>query len=918
MLSAPRRGRVALIGNAAEGSFWDTAAVGRPADTEARPSGTVTFLFTDVEGSTRLWALDPSAMSASLRLHDSILRDAIEGHAGYVFTTAGDSFAAAFQDASVAASAAKAAQATLAQAVWPGPALLVRMGLHVGTAEERGGDYFGPDVNTTARVEAAGHGGQVLITDAVRSLAAIPASELTDLGVHRLRDVPEPLRLYQLGSESFRALRVVDPGLSNLPVRPTRLIGREADVAKVRTLLAVHRLVTITALGGSGKTRVAIAVGEAEIAHRTGGVWFVDLTAISRDDEVPSAVASAVGLNLSAGDTSAQVIRYLADKPALVILDNCEHVINGSATFVQRFLNARGAASILATSREVLDVDGEHNVALSPLTFDSVSSSAVRLFAERAGSADPTFVLDAGNTSMVAAICRRLDGLPLAIELAAARVTVMNVADLMVGLDNRFELLGQGRRGRTQHTLQATLDWSYDLLDPDEQRVLRRLGVFADGFDLPGVASVTDTPAPLALEVTRALIGKSLVVRADRNGTTRFRLLETVKAYAEQRLELAGELDDIRDRHLDYFDRAVAPRTRIIHAEIALSGRMWTDHRNLGASFDRAAAMGDWPRAGGLLLGAAGVYEVDAAFLDAVTMFDRVLENTAALEVDHVERLKAARLLFLGGCGDPRFAASYRELCHSSVSAVRAYAWTWAAWVNVYLGIRSDAEFDYAEVAASELEGGDSEPINATVRSNTMGVRGFAAAKVGDYEGAIFWYRQAVAANGAYPTVANVGAGLGGLALCQILNGQPAAALDTITLLESHKISWRRGDDLWALAYLALGDPEHAMHHVRLLTANTLTGRIWGEATNTLIVHGFVHAAENDPGRARQMFEHITSPTGTVGIIYAAHLARELGITDVLTRRILGHVSVGLDEQLARYADTLAALRTEAANHGWS
>lgn len=878
----------------------------------------MTFLFTDVEGSTRHWALDSAAMSASLRLHDSVLRSAIEGHAGYVFTTAGDSFAAAFQDASAATSAAKAAQQALAETAWPGPALRVRMGLHVGTAEERGGDYFGPEVNTTARVEAAGHGGQVLITEAVRSAAALPASELTDLGIHRLRDVPQSIRLFQLGHETFRALRVVDPGLSNLPVRPTRLIGREAEVAKIRMMLADHRLVTITALGGSGKTRVGIAVGEAEIAHRAGGVWFVDLTAISRDDDVPSAVASAVGLNLSASDTSAQVIRYLADKPALLILDNCEHLIYGCTTFVQKFLNTGGAASILATSREVLDVDGEQTVALAPLACDSASSPAVRLFAERAGSVDPTFVLDDANALMVAAICRRLDGLPLAIELAAARVTVMNLAELLAGLDNRFELLGHGRRGKPQRTLQATLEWSYDLLDPDEQRVLRRLGVFVDGFDLPGVASVTGTPPPLALEIISALIGKSLVVRADRSGTTRFRLLETVKAYAEQRLELVGESDAIRDRHLDYFEQAVAPHTRIIHAEMTLSSRMWPDLRNLGAAFDRAAAQGDWACAGGLLLAGAGVFEIDAAFLDAATMFDRVLDNDQYLDTDHVERLKAARLLFLGGSGDPRFGVAYRDLCHSSVSAVRAYGWTWAAWVNVYLGIRSDAEFDHAEDDVRELEGGDAEPINATVRSNIMGVRGFAAARVGDYDEAIAWYRQAVAANAAYPTVANVGAAWGGLALCQILNGQPAAALDNIKLLESHKISWRRGDDLWAMALFALGEPEQAMHHLRLLTTNALTGRIWGEAANTLVMHGFVHAAENNPDRARQLFEHISTPTGTTGIIYAAHLARELGISDVLTQRILGHVSVGMDEQLARYANTLAVLRSEAANRGWS
>lgn len=892
--------------------------MGRPDDNEHRPTGTVTFLFTDVEGSTRLWALDAAAMSASLRLHDRILRDAIVGHAGYVFTTAGDSFAAAFQHASDATAAAIAAQAALSESVWPGPALRVRMGLHVGTAEERGGDYFGPDVNTAARVEAAGHGGQVLITEAVRSTASLAASELTDLGVHRLRDVPASLRLFQLGHERFAALRVVDPGLSNLPVRPTRLLGREAEVAQVRMLLAEHRLVTVAALGGSGKTRVAIAVGEAELAHRSGGVWFVDLTAISRDEDVPSAVAGAVGLNLSAGDASAQVIRYLADKQALVILDNCEHVIEGCRTFVQRFITTRGATSLLATSREVLDVDGEHTVALAPLPFDSATSPAVRLFAERAGSVDPAFVLDAASTPVVAAICRRLDGLPLAIEFAAARVAVMSLAELVSGLDDRFALLGQGRRSRPQHTLQAALDWSYGLLDPDEQRVLRRLGVFVDGFDLAGVAAVTDTPTPVATEIIRALIGKSLVVRADHDGATRFRLLETVKAYAEQRLELAGESGVIRDRHLDHFDQAVTPRTRVIHAEMTLSGQMRADHRNLGTAFDRAAVTGDWPRAAGLILGAAGVFEVHAAFLEAVTLFDRVLEHGSALDVDQLERLKAARLLFLGGCGDPRFGTACRELCRSPVSAVQAYAWTWLAWVNVYLGVRPDAEFAHAQDAVDRLDGGDSAPIDVTVRSNIMGVRGFAAARAGDYDAAIDWYRQAVTANAAYPTVANVGAALGGLALCQILNGQPAAALDTIALLESHRISWRRGDDLLALAHLALGDREQAMHHVRLLTMSSLTGRIWGEAANTLVVHGFVHAAERNPDQARGLFEQITAPTGTIGIIYATHLARELGIADLLTQRILRHVGSGMDEQLARAATTSAALRTEATNRGWS
>ena len=245
-----------------------SSPVANSVDEERRPTGTVTFLFTDVEGSTRWWATDKEAMSASLQVHDAVLRRAIESNGGYVFTTAGDSFAAAFTRPTDAVCAAMDAQRALADATWPGPALLVRMGLHLGEAEERAGDYFGPVVNTAARVEAAGHGGQVLTTEAVRLAASI--ADAVDLGTHRLRDVAEPIRLFQLGDGTFPPLRVIDPGRSNLPARPTRLIGREDEVARVRGLLTEHRLVTITAVGGVGKTRLAIAIGESELAHRAG------------------------------------------------------------------------------------------------------------------------------------------------------------------------------------------------------------------------------------------------------------------------------------------------------------------------------------------------------------------------------------------------------------------------------------------------------------------------------------------------------------------------------------------------------------------------------------------------------------------------------------------------------------------------
>ena len=436
------------------------------------PTGTVSFLFTDVEGSTRLWAADEDAMSQSLRLHDTVLRHAIEAAGGYVFTTAGDSFAAAFSRASDAVRAATEAQLALGRAAWPGPTLSVRMGIHVGEAEERSGDYFGTVVNTAARVEAAGHGGQVLITDQVRTMAGIDA---LDLGIHRLRDVDEPMALFQVGPGDFPPLRVIDPWLSNLPERPTRLIGREDDVSKVRRLLGTHRLVTLNAVGGSGKTRLALAVGESELAHRPGGVWFVDLAAVMSEPEVPEAIAGAIGLSLRVGDPVDQIVGYLSEQVALVILDNCEHMVDAVAEFAHRFLEVAGKSSLLATSREMLDVEGERIYRVSPLASDGPTSPGVTLFLDRAMAIDPEFSINQSNEASISALCLRLDGIPLAIELAAIQVGVMTPAELLAGLDDRFQLLSGGRRRGRQRTLEATLDWSYDLLDADAQRVFLSL-----------------------------------------------------------------------------------------------------------------------------------------------------------------------------------------------------------------------------------------------------------------------------------------------------------------------------------------------------------------------------------------------------------------------------------------------------------
>jgi predicted ATPase len=513
---------------------------------------------TDVEGSTRLWAADSGAMSVSLRLHDVLVRGCIERHGGYVFATGGDGFVAAFQRTSDALDAAHAAQDALAAADWSaGPRLRVRMGIHVGEADERGGDYFGPVVNLTARVTEAGHGGQTLVTAVALAASGRGRDGMVDLGEHSVRDHPDPLHLFQLGDGTFPALRTSSVGVGSLPWPRTSLIGREADVGRIRRLLVSHRLVTLTGVGGCGKTRLAIEVSQREAPSHPQGVWFVDLAVVADDSAVPGGFAAALELRSDLRSSLVtQIATYLAPREAILVVDNCEHVINEVAQIIDVLLGAAPRLRVLATSREALELDGERSWRVPSLE-TGPDSAAVQLFIERASAAtgedlDPdSAILDA-----IAEIGQRLDGLPLAIELAAARTRTMSVPHIRDNLDDRFRLLSGGRRRsrQRQQTLEAAVQWSYDLLTADEQTLLRNLAVFQGGFDLTDVAAVVELPATRVLELLDALVAKSLVnVRRDRDQQLRYQLLETIRLFALARLLDAGEVVATRDRHLEHF-----------------------------------------------------------------------------------------------------------------------------------------------------------------------------------------------------------------------------------------------------------------------------------------------------------------------------------------------------------------------------
>ena len=524
-----------------------TAVVGRP----------TTFLFTDIEGSTRLLQELGSGYGAVLAEHHRILQAAIADEGGEIFGTEGDSFRASFADPASALRATLTAQRGLASCAWPtGVTIRVRMGLHVGDASfDPATSWIGLAVHKAARVSAAAHGGQVLVSDdlcaAVADACASDDVSFRDLGEHRLKDFSAPVRIFQVCAHGldgdFPPPRSQGSASHNLPNPTTSFVGREDERAEVFGLLDTTRLLTLTGTGGAGKTRLALRVAADVLDRYPGGVWFADLAAIDDAAQILGVVASATRtIDDGTADLVDAIASRLDGRDTLIVLDNCEHLIAGCADAARRILDACPGVSILATSREPLAITGEATWRLPSLDVDYENSEAVQLFAERAATVDPSFVLQADNVATVADICRRLDGIPLAIELAAARTRVLTVDQLSERLDQRLRLLTADSRDVSprQKTLAATVDWSYDLLEHDERRVFRRLAVFSGTFPLQGAEHVCTDEAVDTVDVLSRLVAKSMVVPED----GRYRLLETLRQYAYDVLVETGELSGAKDR----------------------------------------------------------------------------------------------------------------------------------------------------------------------------------------------------------------------------------------------------------------------------------------------------------------------------------------------------------------------------------
>jgi predicted ATPase/class 3 adenylate cyclase len=810
-------------------------------------------LFTDIEDSTRMWERQPEAMSEALARHDEILHACVEANGGSVVKPAGDGVHAAFRTATDALGAALEAQRALLREEWAqtGP-LRVRMALNTGATEERDGDYFGPPVNLAARLLSAAHGGQVLLSSLTRELVRerLPAGvHLSDLGERRLKDVSRPERVFQLTApdlpSEFPPLRTLEGHPNNLPLQPTSLVGREREVSEIAERLRGEevRLLTLTGPGGTGKTRLALQAGADLLEEFEGGVFFVSLATITHPELVPSTIAGSLGLRESAGQSLKETLEgYLHHKHLLLILDNFEQVLEGIPV-VGTLLGNCPELKVLATSRIPLRLYGEQEYPVPPLELPDLERlpslerltqyEAVRLFVERAKAVKPDFEVTNDNAPAVAEISVHLDGLPLAIELAAARVRLLSPQAMLTCQGNRLKLLKGGVRNlpARQRTLRATMDWSYELLDEDEKTLFGRLPVFAGGCTLESIEEVCDPEGELgALEVVGSLLEKSLLRREEGpGGEPRFAMLETVQEYAREKLEESGEFDETHRRHAEHYlalAETVEPKL--------LGGDQGRWMRQLGTEFANLREAHSWfldpgqemgERAGMQLRLAAALWRFWAAqrFEEGKVWLQTALErDTAEFPALRAKALGALGFILL-------FQHDYERAMDALNEAIALYE---------ELGDKSGAAFALANLGWAELHGDYRERVAAFVQE----AEALMQEDIDDHARAILGIVSASAAigqgdlNSAVPQLEE------SLALCRELGDRRSAAMALFvlgvtelrrgnlergaTLLEEGaQISRELGDRLGA-PYFAEGLAKLSAMRSRPVRA----ARLWGAA----------------------------------------------------------------------------------------
>jgi predicted ATPase/DNA-binding CsgD family transcriptional regulator len=768
------------------------------------PEGAITFMLTDLKGSTRAWNRKPKAMRTAMERRNAILANTVRNHAGALAETGrdGDTVLAAFRTAGAAAACALDLQGMFATESWPeGLELKVRVALHTGEGQLRQGRYVGAALNLCAGLLATCHHGQILLTKATGAMLAgdVPVgSTLEDLGVRRIRDLTRPEQVFQLTGPTRRSefppLRSLPQLPTNLPRYLTTFVGRAAELAALKSSLAKSRLVTLTGAGGSGKTRLAAELGRACLGRLPGGVWWVDLAPIDDARQMPGAVVAALQLP-GRGPAQEVATAWLAARKTMLILDNCEHLVAACAEFCQAALERCPELTIIATSREALRLHAEARWPVSSMP----ATDAVKLFEARAQLVVPNYTVTASNLATVSQICARLDGMPLAIELAAARLDIMTEHEILSQLSDRFRLLTGGARivPERQKTMVATIDWSYRLLADDEVRLFRRLAVFRGGFTLESAQAVcADVITAPVLDVLAGLVQKSMVV-AERTegGRSRYRLLESHLEYAENRLRESGELEGTRSRHYKYFLDALAARPGITHPMVSPTQELDKADWMAKESGNLWAALG-WARnnADDRGLGLA-VNFVPSDFTQARRLLEDLLEHSPLKGTVRV--LALCRATYLAGAqGD------YGAALHAAEGAV-AHAREvghveWLAWALDRLGqthqVRGElvAAAQIHEEAASLLKGS----TNLRLLRATNASRVSLAIESGDLIGASAVLVGWVATDRTEGNVMGAAIHLDSLARAQLGMKDHQAAVDSWQ--EALSI-WRRFNDFFGI-----------------------------------------------------------------------------------------------------------------------
>jgi predicted ATPase/class 3 adenylate cyclase len=797
---------------------------------QALPTGEVTFLFTDIEGSTVRWERDPIGMQNALRRHDQLMRDAVIGSGGAVFKTVGDAFYAVFQEPGDAVASALAAQRSLGEADFEEVGgLRVRIAIHTGTADEREGDYFGQTLNRVARLLSIGHGGQILLSGAMAKLAGekLPTGcTLRDLGEHRLKDLTAPEQVFQLvvpGLQSdfpkLRSLSVLD---NNLPQQLTSLIGRQADVAAIKELLNTSSLVTLIGAGGVGKTRSALQVGAELLETFADGVWFADFAPLKD----PTLVANTIGAIFELQEPGNRsmlesLISYLKPKKLLLILDNCEHLIAEASAAAAGILRACDGVKILATSREHLGVHGETLYRTPSLSVpeptpeltaeEAIGFGAIDLFVTRASAANARFALTDENAATVATICRRLDGIPLAIELAAARVKVLAPKQLADKLNERFRLLTGGDRTALlrQQTMRAAIDWSYDLLTPVEQRVFGMLSVFADSFALETAAAVCadgELDEFDVFAIVASLADKSLLHAEAGDEEIRYRLLESTRQYGAEKLAESGEQEAVAARHAaayaDVAERIVEDYDTVAHG--LWVARVESEIENVRAAlswaFEKAEAPADGLRLAATLHRTMALFGAREAQRWLALAMERCDETT---EIGFVGRLELAQA-FLSNIFN-QFAAVHAhsmkaiECFDESIHArSRADAQRLAGRALIYLGRAAEGE-ELLETALTAHRRLSSRGTGAALRDLAL-----ARAAAGDVDRSRQLFAEAVRDFQNREDLGNVAQTVGTLAGVEFQAGNVDAALaHAAQALEALRTLKRRLSIAWILGEMA-------------------------------------------------------------------------------------------------------------------